>query len=74
VINFATRLDFHTVYLRAAVEGSEGLVTQGQRDRFADLSEQWEQQRAKAEQVLGAELEAFNALVREKGVPTVLVP
>jgi photosystem II stability/assembly factor-like uncharacterized protein len=74
VINFETRLDFHTVYLRNAVDLSEGMVTQGQRDRFTDLAARWAEERANAEQVLGAELAAFNALVREKGVPTVLVP
>ncbi|HVS62675.1 MAG TPA: hypothetical protein VMT85_04120 [Thermoanaerobaculia bacterium] len=74
VINFEPRLDFHFVFLRNAVEGSEGVVTQGQRDRLRDLAALWSQHWENADAVLGGALDAFNALVREKGVPTVLVP
>lgn len=39
-----------------------------------DLAASWAQQGGSADAVLGGALEVFNALVREKGVPTVLVP
>jgi hypothetical protein len=74
VINFEPQLDFHFVYLRNAVEASEGVVTQGQRERLRDLTALWAEQRSRSEAVLGERLDRFNALVREKDVPTVLVP
>jgi hypothetical protein len=46
----------------------------GARQRLADLSAQWSQHKATLNGLLNEELAAFNALVREKGVPTVIVP
>jgi len=37
VINFPSRLDFHYTYLMDAVEGAEGVVTDGARQMFDDL-------------------------------------
>jgi hypothetical protein len=34
----------------------------------------WTQKRTTLDSLLGADLDAFNALVREKGIPSVIVP
>jgi len=72
VINFPSRLNFQYIYLRGAVDGAEGRVTDGARELLADLSQIWERHRATLDQLLGEELDAFNALVREQGVPAVV--
>ena len=74
VINFPMRLNQFYIYLRSAIDGSEVGVTNGQRDRLADLSAQWQPHRAKVDAVLGADLAAFNQLVRQQNVPAMVVP
>ena len=44
----------------------------GSRERSDDLMAQWDEQRTKLDGLLGAELDAFNALVVEKGIPLVI--
>jgi hypothetical protein len=61
VINFPSRLNFHYIYLRMSVENAEGVVTDGTQDMFADLS------------LLGPELDEFNRIVSDHGVPAVIV-
>ncbi|MFC1640120.1 WD40/YVTN/BNR-like repeat-containing protein [Gemmatimonadota bacterium] len=74
VINFPSRLNIQYVYLRGVVDGAEGMVTDGSRRLFSDLSAIWDGYRAELRSVLGAELNAFNALVREENVPAVVIP
>lgn len=74
VINFPSRLDFHYIYLLGAVEAAEGVVTEGSRIMLADLEARWSERRAELERLLGQELERFNALVAESGIPAVLRP
>ncbi len=74
VINFPSRLNFHYTYLRGAVDGAEGVVTDGARQMFADLSEQWTRHRSELERLLGSELDGFNRIVREHDVPAIVVP
>jgi hypothetical protein len=74
VINFPVRLNHHFIYLMNAVDAADAGVTGGQRRRYADLSAQWARLRSTLDSLLGADLMAFNALVKERGVPAVVVP
>ena len=74
VINFPARLNHHFIFLRSAVDEAEGRVTDGARQRLVDLTAQWNEYRATLDNLEGDELAAFNALVKEKGVPAVIVP
>ncbi len=74
VINFPSRLNFQYIYLRGAVEGAEGLVTEGARQLFRDLSAVWAGYRVELESLLGQRLDAFNSLVRAESVPAVVIP
>ena len=71
VINFPSRLNHHLIYLRGAVDGSEVGLIQGAQQRFDDLMVDWNREKAKLDALMGAELDAFNALVIEKGIPLV---
>ena len=73
VINFPMRLNQFFIYLRSAIDGSDAGPTDGQRDRFGDLSEQWAQQQRTASALFGDDLNAFNRLVRDRNVPAVVV-
>jgi hypothetical protein len=74
VINFPSRLNFQYIYLRGAVDGAEGLVTEGSRQLFRDLSTVWSRYRAELESLLSRRLDEFNALVRAESVPAVSIP
>jgi hypothetical protein len=41
---------------------------------MSDLMAQWNEKKAALDSLLGAELEAFNRLVGEKGIPPVILP
>lgn len=71
VINFPSRLNHHFIYLRGAVDGSEVGLIDGAHERFDDLMARWNEERAKLDELLGTELDAFNALVVEKRIPFV---
>jgi photosystem II stability/assembly factor-like uncharacterized protein len=73
VINFPMRLNQFYIYLQSAIDGSNLGVTDGQRDRFGDLAEQWARHQRTATTLLGDELTAFNRLVRDRNVPAVVV-
>ena len=74
VINFPSRLRFQFIYLRGAVDGLEGEVTGGDRAAFADLDRSWIRLRAVINNLLGPELDAFNALVARQGIPAIVSP
>ena len=74
VINFPSRLNIQYVYLRGVVDEAEGLATDGARRLFNDLSAIWTGYRSELSSLLGAELAAFNALVRAEDVPAVVIP
>jgi photosystem II stability/assembly factor-like uncharacterized protein len=74
VINFPVQLNHHFIILHGAVDSSEEGVIQGARDRLNDLMVQWHEKKAALDSLLGIELERFNTLVREKGIPPVILP
>ena len=73
VINFPMRLNEFYLYLHGAIDGSHSGTTNGQLDRLADLSEQWQRHRVALRTTLDDDLAAFNRLVRARNVPAVIV-
>ena len=71
VINFPVRLDHHFLFLMGAVDGADAGVTDGARQRYADLSAEWTRLKAGLDSLLGPGLDAFNALVKQQGIPAV---
>lgn len=74
VINFPVKLNHHFIILHGAVDSSEEGLIEGARDRFRDLSAEWQKDKAALDELLGNELDRFNALVRESGLPAVISP
>ena len=74
VLNFPPRIDNQLMYLLGVVRGADGRPTAGSQERFQDLDGELKQIEQELAQVLDADLAAFQALVKEKGTPAVLVP
>ena len=74
VINFPNKLNAEFIWLQGNVDAAGPPVTQGARDRFADLSQLWNEQRVEMNVVLEQEVAEFNMLVQEQAVPAVIVP
>jgi photosystem II stability/assembly factor-like uncharacterized protein len=74
IINYPTRFDTQVAGLLGMIDGAEPPLTGGQKARLADVRAEWAGLKARVDQLLGRELEAFNTLVRERGVPAVVVP
>ena len=74
VINFPVQLNHHFIILHGAVDSSEEGLIEGAKDRLSDLMAQWNEKKGALDSLLGAELEKFNALVREKAIPAVVPP
>jgi hypothetical protein len=72
IINYPPRFDSQLLALFSAIDGKEPPLTAGQKQRFQDVQAEWAKLKAGADAVLGADLDAFNALVKDKGVPAVL--
>ena len=74
VINFPMRLNQFFIYLLNVVDGADDGVTDGARSRYADLQRHWAGVRAILDRVLTDDLAAFNAVIRDQGIPAVVVP
>ncbi|MGE0440243.1 MAG: glycosyl hydrolase [Gemmatimonadales bacterium] len=74
VINFRNGLSDQYQDLAGAIDGTDEPVTAGMRERLADLDGMWREQVARIDRILGAELGAFNALVRGRDVPAIILP
>jgi photosystem II stability/assembly factor-like uncharacterized protein len=74
VINFPVQLNHHFIILHGAVDSSEEGVIDGARERYRDLSAEWQKEKAALDELLGPELEKFNALVKDNGIPAVILP
>ncbi len=74
IINYPTRFDTQVAGLLGLIDGAEPPLTAGQKARLEDVRAEWARHKTALDQLLSRDLEAFNALVREKGVPAVVVP
>ncbi|HEU4990312.1 MAG TPA: glycosyl hydrolase [Gemmatimonadaceae bacterium] len=72
IINFPNGVVDQWVYLAGQVDGSYMPVTGGVTQRLADLQAQWPSIQARIDDLLGAQVNAFNALLQGKAA--VIVP
>ncbi len=74
VINFRNGLNDQYLNLIAAIDGTDAPVTLGMRTRFGDLEKTWAPIAERVRQIIGADVERFNAAVRARNLPAVIVP
>jgi photosystem II stability/assembly factor-like uncharacterized protein len=81
-LRYSPKLDTQFLTLYAFVTGKdnysfggpEGRPTRGAYERFEDLNAEWAVLRADLQRILAEDVPAFNAVLREQGVPGVIVP
>ncbi len=73
VINFRNGLSDQYLFLAEGVDGGDAPVTQGMRERITSLDESWTESNKMVKEILERSVASFNALVKERGVPAVLV-
>ena len=74
VVNFLNRLNSHMLSLLSTIDGSDPPLTQGQRKRFVDLSEDWQTYKKNLNQIMDNEVGEFNRLYKEEGFPAIFIP
>ncbi|MBC7790284.1 MAG: hypothetical protein H7Z74_10095 [Anaerolineae bacterium] len=73
VINFRNGLSDQYLFLAEGLDGADAPVTQGMRERIASLDEAWTESNKTVKEILERSVTGFNALVKERGVPAVVV-
>ena len=72
IINFPNGVVDEWLYLAGSVDGSYMPVTNGVKQRLADLQQQWSVVQARIDNLLGAQITAFNTMLGGKAA--VIVP
>ena len=73
VVNFLNRLNSHMINLMGTLDRSDPPITQGQKDRFGDLSEEWYQYKNKLNSIMNNEVNEFNRLYKKEDLPIVII-
>jgi hypothetical protein len=74
VVNFLNRLNSHMINLLQTIDGSDPPLTQGQRERYADLVDDWDMYKEKFKNILNNEVNEFNTQYKAAGLPAVIIP
>jgi photosystem II stability/assembly factor-like uncharacterized protein len=74
VINYPNRLNAELMNLKSRVDGSVPTVTAGARERLAELTGDWQRYRSVLDQIIMEDIDAYNKLYRELGLPALIVP
>ncbi|MBI4538380.1 MAG: glycosyl hydrolase [Gemmatimonadetes bacterium] len=72
-INFQPRLDHQMGYLYGSVTSPDGRPTRGAYQRFEDVNREWATLSSRLEEVIARDIAGFNALLRERAVPSIIV-
>ena len=73
VINFNNKLNAEWMYLKGFVDSDDPKVTQGAKDRFQDLMEQWKTNEKELNSIIEVDFEAFESLYRSMEVPALII-
>ena len=73
VINFPVRLDHNLATVRNVID-DDAPVTNGARQRYADLQKVWARSKEELDNILKNELNAFNKAVRDKNIAPIVTP
>ncbi|MFZ4426694.1 MAG: glycosyl hydrolase, partial [Saprospiraceae bacterium] len=69
VINWPSGLNVEFFSLRSALDAQDPRITQGLRDRLADLEAEWARYRTAMTEILSQDIPAFNALYKSGNIP-----
>lgn len=71
VINWPSKLSAELFTVRGRVDTHDPHITQGNRERFADLSAEWNKHQATLQQVK-QEIQAYNQAFKQQGIPALV--
>ncbi len=71
-INFPSQLNMEYFAVRGVVDVHDPRVTQGARDRFADLEKEWSGYKQQMNDLRSKEVAAYNKMFKDKNIPAVL--
>ncbi|MEK9612484.1 MAG: hypothetical protein VW080_00995 [Flavobacteriaceae bacterium] len=74
VINFNNKLNAEWMNLKSYVDAEDPKVTQGARDRFADLMEAWKQSKEQLEALIAKDFKEFEDAFQAAKVPALVIP
>jgi sugar phosphate isomerase/epimerase len=74
VINFNNKLNAEWMNLKSYVDAEDPKVTQGARDRFADLMEAWKQSKEELEALIAKDFKEFENAFQAAKVPALVIP
>lgn len=73
VINFQNQLNSQMMSLKSFIDVADPRITQGAKDRFQDLKDQWTQFAEEKDQLINLELKAFNELYKSLELPAIIL-
>lgn len=68
VINFRNMLDGHLNYLMQLIDNNVPPITEGEKERFNDLDTDWNEVKKDVDQIINADLPAFNQMLRDREI------
>lgn len=73
VINWPSKLNAAYFYLRGRLDEHDPRVTQGVKNRLADLDQEWATYKKESTNLLQNEVQAFNELFKKKAIPALII-
>ncbi len=73
VINFPSKLNTEYFNVRSVLDVHDPRVTQGAKDRFADLEKQWTVYKQEIQSLEDKEMKAYNDLFKQQNIPALIV-
>lgn len=73
VINWPSKLNAAYFYLRGRLDEHDPRVTQGVKNRLADLDQEWATYKKESTSLLQNEVQAFNELFKKKAIPALII-
>ena len=73
VINFHNQLNAEFMELRSYIDAAEPKVTQGAKERLADLLGQWSSFEQEKNAIVATEMNAYNALYKSLNLPAIIL-
>ena len=74
IINFINKLSADYIFIKGEMNSNIPYVTEGQKQRFAELDANWQTLKAQMNAMLDKDVSGFNALCARKKLGTVIVP
>ena len=73
VINFNNRLNAEIMYLRGVVDNADPELTQGSRERFKDLKDDWQVYSDERDAIVKNEMARYNDKFKKLNLPAIIL-